>query len=199
MLLFEDGILVTQTEYTAIRYLERDPEKWLRGAIEEKARLRRIALVNEWRPRLFADPTVAELPADDRELTKLILGRADYSSRAASDAESEPVVALNRNTANYESVDRESETVTLCQDGIDVDDDDAGVILAYVHNLEDWVLGAVMGHISRGKGQMIKRFYSIMNADPSVRSMPASEDALIALIAERPEFGECGIVRSPDP
>ena len=94
MIIFPTGIKITSAEYQCLFYLTPDVEGWLRGAIVEKAKLRREALINEWRPKLFNDPDVTELPADSHALCNLIMSRTDYKSRAVAAAAQNPP-ALN--------------------------------------------------------------------------------------------------------
>jgi len=196
MKLFPNGIKITQTEYTALLHVEADPEKWLWDAIVEKARLRREALINEWRPKLFADPSVAELPANADALARLILSRRDCKSRAQADAESEPEVLLSRHNIDrfngnirrgVARVPSEA-TITLFPTGIDLPDLDCDCILAYVQDLDDWVLGALLGQINRGKKKMIREWQPKLFADPNVSNIPANEDQLIQVIVNHPDY-----------
>jgi len=51
MILFPASIQITEVEYLCLLHVESDPEQWLRNTLSEKARTRRDALINEWRPR----------------------------------------------------------------------------------------------------------------------------------------------------
>jgi len=178
---FPAGVTITDIEHKSLLHLVSDPEQWLRDAIAEKARLRREALFNQWRPRLFADPAVAEIPADASELVVFIMSRPDYKSRA----QAEPEPPSRGNVKRFDAITRTGETVTLFPDGIDVPDVDTLCILAYVEDLDDWILGALLGQINRGKKKMIRGYYPILLADPIVLTIPADEEGLIRLITER--------------
>jgi hypothetical protein len=167
----------------------------------EKARVRRDALINEWRPRLFADESVTELPADDEALCALIMARSDYKTRLQQDAVADPPVPLDRhNTAKFAGTSRVGKTVrrpdrvpgdatvTLFASGINLGDTDTNCILAYVQDLDEWVIGALMGQINRGKKKMIAQYEPIIRADPSVTTMPATEDGLINMIVARDDY-----------
>jgi hypothetical protein len=189
MIIFPTGIVITDTENKGLLHIVADPEAWLLAATTEKARLRRDALIAEWRPRLFADPAVTELPADDEDLCTLIMARSDYKTRLQRDADQEPPESPYRhNIARHAAIDRSGTTVTLFASGIDLTDTDTNCILAYIQDLSDWVLGALLGQINRGKKQMIAKYEPIIRADPAVTTMPATEDGLINMIAARSDY-----------
>jgi len=60
-----------------------DVDKWVRAAILGKIANCRTRLINEWTPRLMADPNVKDIPADQTLLINLILARDDYKNRTA--------------------------------------------------------------------------------------------------------------------
>ena len=201
MIIFPDGIAITDTEHKSLLHIVSDPEGWLLAAIKGKARLRREALISEWRPRLYADDSVTELPASDDEMCALIMARDDYKTRLQQDAAQDPPVPLVKHaTAKFEGTSREGmavrrpdrvpgdATVTLFASGIDLSDTDTNCILAYVQDLEDWVIGALMGQVNRGKKKMIAKYHPIIIADPSVTTMPATEEGLINMIVARSDY-----------
>ena len=201
MIIFPTGIAITDAENKGLRHMVADPEAWLLAAITEKARLRRGALINEWRPRLFADASVTELPADDEALCTLIMARSDYKTRLQQDAAQDPPVALNNYaTAKFAGTSRVGKTVkrpdrvpgdatvTLFASGIDLTDTDVNCIMAYIQDLDDWVIGALMSQVNRGKKKMIAKYEPIIRADPSVTTIPATEDGLINMIVARDDY-----------
>jgi hypothetical protein len=189
MIIFPDGITITDTEQKCLFYMVSDPEAWLLASLVEVARLRRAALIKEWRPRLFADPAVTELPADAHQLCNLIMARSDYKTRTQADATLDPPESPTRyNIARYETADRSGTTVTLFSSGIDLADVDVSCILAYVQDLDDLVYGALLGQINRGKKQMIAKYEPIILDDPEVSTMPATEDGLINMIVARDDY-----------
>ena len=189
MHLFSDGITITDIEHKCLLYIVPDAEAWLLGILAEKTRLRRAELIKEWRPKLFADPAVTELPANDHALCTLIMARSDYKTRLQQDAAQSPSVATTTsNTAKHAAVDRSGTTATLFASGINLADTDANCILAYVQDLSDWVLGALLGQINRGKKKMIAKYHPIILADSSVTTMPATEDGLITMIVARSDY-----------
>jgi hypothetical protein len=193
MVIFADGITVTDIEHKCLLHLVADPEAWVLSTIAEKSRLRRDALIKEWRPRLYADPAVTELPASAEQLCELIMARSDYKTRVQQDATLTPAVLPARdNIARYEATERSGSTVTLFEDGINLADMNTQCILAYVQDLDDWVLGALLGQINRGRKKMLTQYQPIILDDPSVTTMPATEDGLVAMILARADYQRLG-------
>ena len=185
--IFASGIVLTATENSCLLHITSDAEAWVTSTITEKARLRRNALIEEWRPILYADASVTELPADDDDLATLILARSDYQTRVQKDAAiSEPISTFQRD--KYAAVTRSGSTVTLFSSGITIADLSANCILAYVQNLEEWVIGAVQGQVNRGKKKMIAKYHPIIMDDDSVTTMPGTEDGLITMILARADY-----------
>jgi len=205
MNIFPTGIKITDIEHSCFLHVEANPEGWVLAATTEKARLQREALIAEWRPRLFADASVTELPASDDEMCALIMARSDYKTRLQSDAAQDPPVPLSKHsTAKFEGTSRVGltvrrpdripgdATVTLFAGGLDLSDTDTNCILAYVQDLEDWVIGALMGMVNRGKKKMISKYHPVIMADTSVTTMPATEDGLITMILARSDYQRLG-------
>ena len=193
MIIFPTGIVLTDNENSSLLHMAPDAEAWVTSAITEKATTRQDALIAEWRPRLFADASVTELPANNDDLATLILARSDYKTRVQQDAAADPVEStstVNRDT--YDGVTRSGSTVTLFGSGINLPDLTGNCILAYVQNLEEWVIGALMGQVNRGKKKMIAQYHPIIMADPSVTTMPATEDGLITMILARSDYQRLG-------
>ena len=189
MTIFPSGIVITANENSSLLHVTPDAEAWMTGALTEKARLRRDALIEEWRPRLYADASVTELPADPDDLATLILARSDYKTRLQEDAAADPVVVTSTTQKDkYDAVTRSGSTVTLFPSGITITDLSGNCILAYVQNLEEWVYGAVLGMVNRGKKKMIAKYHPIIMDDDSVTAMPATEDGLITMILARADY-----------
>ena len=64
-----------------------DVERWVRGAILGKVAACKKRLLDEWTPRLMADPGLRSMPADESRLIELILARDDYKDRNAREAQ----------------------------------------------------------------------------------------------------------------
>lgn len=149
MKVFPTGIPVSEEEYRSLLHVVADPERWLLDVLQEKARLRKAALVHEWWPRLGAAESV---PSDNEELIQLILARPDYKTRTQQDtAAGAPTLTHNKNVWNGRPGEK---TKMLFPAGFDVPDGDRDCILAYVPDLEDWILGALAGCINKGRKRM---------------------------------------------
>ena len=193
MIIFSSGIVLTANENSSLLHVVPDAETWLSSIITEKAKLRRDALIADWRPTLYADASVTELPANPDDLVTLILARSDYKTRAQQDATADPVVAASTTQKDkYDAVSRSGSTVTLFSSGITIPDLSANCVLAYIQNLEEWVIGALMGQVNRGKKKMISQYHPIIMADSSVTTMPATEDGLITMILARSDYQRLG-------
>jgi hypothetical protein len=193
MILFSSGIVLTAHENSCLLHAVADAEAWLTNSIANKAETRRDALIEDWRPTLYADASVTELPADVDDLATLILARSDYQTRLEKDAAvTPPELVSTLNTDAYDAVTRSGSTVTLFSSGITITDLLGNCILAYVQNLEEWVIGALMGQVNRGKKKMIAKYHPIILADASVTTMPATEDGLITMILARADYTRGG-------
>ena len=193
MIIFSSGITLTANENSSLLHMVPDAEAWISSTVAEKAERRRDALIEEWRPTLYADASVTELQADSDDLATLIIARSDYKTRAQQDATADPVVATSTTQKDkYDAVSRSGSTVTLFSSGITIPDLSGNCILAYVQNLEEWVIGAVMGQVNRGKKKMISKYHPIIMADPSVTTMPGTEDGLITMILARSDYQRLG-------
>ena len=193
MIIFPTGILLTANENSSLLHMVPDAETWLSSTITEKARLRRDALIQEWRPKLYADDSVTELPANSDDLAALILARSDYKTRAQQDAVADPVEPTSTtNKDTYDGVTRSGSTVTLFGSGINLADLTGNCILSSIQNLEEWVIGALMGMVNRGKKKMIAKYHPIIMEDSSVTTMPATEDGLITMILARSDYQRLG-------
>ena len=193
MIICSSGIALTANENSCLLHAVANAEAWLTAAITEKARVRRDALNEDWRPTLYADSSVTELPADPDELATLILARSDYRTRAQQDAAADPVIATSTTQKDrYDAVSRSGSTVTLFASGITITDLSGNCILAYVQNIEEWVYGGLLGMINRGKKKMITKYHPIIMDDASVTTMPGTEDGLITMILARADYTRGG-------
>jgi hypothetical protein len=189
MIIFPGGIALTDIENSCLLHMVTDAEVWLTGTLADYAIFRRDKLIKEWRPKLYADESVTELPANDDDLATLILARGDYQTRLERDAAAthvEPTYTHNKD--RYDATTRSGSTVTLFSSGITIPDLSATCILAYIQSLEEWVYGAILGQVNRGKKKMIAKYHPIILADASVTTMPATEDGLITMILARADY-----------
>lgn len=54
--------------------------------------------------------------------------------------------------------------------------------------IEDWILKAIAGKISKCKKRFMKKWYPILMADPEVETIPANEEDFINLVTSRPDY-----------
>ena len=76
----------------------------------------------------------------------------------------------------------------LASKGLAIPDLLADCILAYVQDLEDWILGVLLGYINRGRKKMLRQYQPVLMADPDVATFPATEDGLIQFITARDDY-----------
>ena len=65
-----------------------DIDDWVQKAVVGKIANCRKRFIREWQPKLFADPTVTTMPADEAGFITAVLARPDYKTRATREAES---------------------------------------------------------------------------------------------------------------
>ena len=107
MNIFSEGIKITTNEQSCLLHIIPDAEAWLTDSINSKIQAKRVTLIDEWLPRLYADSSVAELPANNTALVELILARDDYKTRLQQDAEQDPPEPLRRhNIPKFEGTSR---------------------------------------------------------------------------------------------
>ncbi len=188
MKFFTDGIPITDTEMKCLLHVVEDPDSWLQNVLTVKALARQEALVKEWHPKLMRDPAVTSLPATSEGIAAVILARDDYTTRSQQDvANGESESAHQRSKFDGRGMGR-ARAKTLAKGGLELSNDDAGAILAYVQNIEEWIVGALAGQINRGRKLLIAEYMPILLADDSVSEIPGDEDELIDLITARPDY-----------
>ena len=65
---------------------------------------------------------------------------------------------------------------------------DEKVMLNDLLGIDDWVQAAVVGKINNCKKRMANEATAILKADPSIESMPATDDGLIAALFDRDDY-----------
>lgn len=202
LIIFPTGLQITPAELACLQHVAADPEAAILTALQAKAESRRTALIKDWHATLAAEG--GTVPANAKQLAQVILDRPDYKSRHTQE------VALNQagnpslldqrksgslgvvnepnNLARLHARSTANQTVTLFSGGITIDQNDADCILAYVDNLEDWVVGALLGDMNRGKKKLVTQYRPVLFDDPRVKTMPADDDGLIGLIVKRKDY-----------
>ena len=64
-----------------------DKNAWIQEAVAGKVANAKKRMINEWRPKVFADDSVASIPANDDDFIAMVVARDDYKTRAERDAE----------------------------------------------------------------------------------------------------------------
>ena len=76
----------------------------------------------------------------------------------------------------------------LFPNGIELDDNDAKVVLDIIPNIEEWLAAALTGKINACKDRVATRAEEVLRADPAVATLPKARDALIAELLNRPDY-----------
>jgi len=64
-----------------------DIQEWVQGAVYGKIGNCQKRMIAEWQPKLFADPDVDSIPADETAFINLVIARDDYKNRAQRESE----------------------------------------------------------------------------------------------------------------
>ena len=192
MIIYSSGIVITENENKALLHLLSDPEAAIRAAVAENIVHWKEALIAEWRNTLLADDSVTSLPASIDGQVELILARSDYKTRLQRDAVAPAEPESTHNRDRYAATSRSGTTVTLFASGITIADLDGNALLAYMQNLEEFVMGALLGHINRGTKRIITTWEPILIADETVTSLPATKDAWIETVTASADYTRGG-------
>ena len=98
------------------------------------------------------------------------------------------VAPAERNKARFAARNVVVGDYVLFPSGLYVDDLDVQCVQAYVIDMENWILGALMGQVNRGKKKMIAQYHPIIMDDATVSTIPATEDGLITMIVSRDDY-----------
>jgi len=205
MHLLRHGVVLTQLEYDCFKHCQSDPEQVVLDSLNGKVQRRSAALIREWLPTLQADHTITKLPATTEGLCALIQVQPSYQTNAQkatarvdrelvifnqqnSPDQVAPQVRPPHNRGRYAEKVRSGKPVVLFPAGITLDDDKCNCLYAFITDIDDWLLGAILGHVTRGKNKMLAQYHPIILADTSVATMPATEDGLITMILARPDY-----------
>ena len=203
MIVLASGVILTQSESRGLNHVRTDPEAHFRQTLTGWITTAKERLISEWEPILFADESVAELPATTDGKVDLILARSDYRTRLQRDAAATPPEVTHQEATTHFSGHTDEDgifiprvadgtTTTLFASGIEIADRDGNTLLARMQNLDEAILGAIRGNCGRGKKIMISKYEPIIRADPSVSTMPATEDGLIDMIVARADYERLG-------
>ena len=59
-----------------------DVNQWIQEAVAGKISNCTKRMISEWQPKLFADPAVDNIPADENAFINLVVSRDDYKNRS---------------------------------------------------------------------------------------------------------------------
>ena len=76
-------------------------------------------------------------------------------------------------------------TVTVT---VEISDINAKVLLNDLLDIDDWVQAAVVGKVNNCKKRMAGQATSVLKADASVETMPATDDGLITALLARDDY-----------
>jgi len=76
---------LTVTEESVLKNDLLDVEVWVNGAIDGKVVNCKKRMIAEWMPKLYADESVTQIPANEDEIIALVVARSDYLDRSERD------------------------------------------------------------------------------------------------------------------
>jgi len=85
-----DGVTILTLSSTDIVCLENDllsKSEWIKEAIVGKVNQCKKRMIREWQPKLFTDPSIETIPANQDDFIALVVDRDDYKSRKQREAE----------------------------------------------------------------------------------------------------------------
>ena len=80
-------VTITDADETALDNDLLDKDAWIQDAVTGKINNCKKRMIEQWRPIVFADDSVATIPANDDDFIALIVARDDYKTRTERDAE----------------------------------------------------------------------------------------------------------------
>jgi hypothetical protein len=80
-------VTTSEGDETALANDITDPNAWIQAAVTGKVANAKKRMINEWRPKVFADDSVESIPANDDDFIAMVVARDDYKTRAERDAE----------------------------------------------------------------------------------------------------------------
>jgi len=83
-------VTISTADETALDNDLLDKDAWIQDAVTGKINNCKKRMIEQWRPIVFADDSVATIPANDDDFIALVVERDDYKTRAERDAESTP-------------------------------------------------------------------------------------------------------------
>jgi hypothetical protein len=72
---------LTATEEAVLKNDLLDAQVWVNGAIDGKVNNCKKRMIAEWLPKLYADESVTQIPANEDDMIALVVARSDYLNR----------------------------------------------------------------------------------------------------------------------
>ena len=91
---------LSTTEESVLRNDLFDVQNWVDEAINGKINNCKKRMIAAWLPKLYADPSVASIPASEDEIVAMIVARSDYKQRIVEDL---LITKRNKNGKNNNS------------------------------------------------------------------------------------------------
>ena len=79
-------VTITDADETALDDVLLDKNAWIQAAVTGKINNCKKRMIEQWRPIIFADDSVASIPANDDDFIAMIIARDDYKTRAEREA-----------------------------------------------------------------------------------------------------------------
>ena len=80
---------LTSLEESVLKNDLLDVQDWVDNAIAGKINNCKKRMIREWLPKLYADDSVTQIPANEDEMIALVVARDDYKSREDREAPAE--------------------------------------------------------------------------------------------------------------
>ena len=77
---------LSSTEEAVLKNDLLNVEVWVNGAIDGKVNNCKKRMIAEWLPKLYADESVTQIPANEDDMIALVVARDDYKDRVTRDA-----------------------------------------------------------------------------------------------------------------
>ena len=79
-------VTIADADETALHNDLLNINDWIQQAVVGKVNNCKKRMITTWRPIVFADDSVATVPANDDDFIAMVIARADYKTRAERDA-----------------------------------------------------------------------------------------------------------------
>jgi hypothetical protein len=80
---------LSSTEEAVLKNDLLDVQNWVDKAIDGKVNNCKKRMIAEWLPKLYADESVTQIPANEDDMIALVVARDDYKSREDREAPAE--------------------------------------------------------------------------------------------------------------